>query len=168
MTLTPNKTEAFDAVDIIRIKRDKGVLSPEQIDWTIDAYTRGAIADEQMAALNMAILLNGMDRAEISRWTAAMIASGERMDFSALRRPDGGVKATSDKHSTGGVGDKITLPLAPLVAVDVDGVERLRFLWQEIHGVSSRFSGPIASGSTWSMVLSPCVVMSSIPGARNS
>ncbi|MBG6217205.1 thymidine phosphorylase [Arthrobacter sp. CAN_A6] len=104
-------TEAFDAVDIIRIKRDKGVLSPEQIDWTIDAYTRGAIADEQMAALNMAILLNGMDRAEISRWTAAMIASGERLDFSALGKP------TSDKHSTGGVGDKITLPLAPLVAV---------------------------------------------------
>ncbi|WP_298253580.1 thymidine phosphorylase [uncultured Arthrobacter sp.] len=104
-------TEAFDAVDIIRTKRDRGTLSPEQIDWTIDAYTRGEIADEQMAALNMAILLNGMDRAEISRWTAAMIASGERMDFSSLDRP------TSDKHSTGGVGDKITLPLAPLVAV---------------------------------------------------
>ncbi|TYC98932.1 thymidine phosphorylase [Arthrobacter echini] len=104
-------TEAFDAVDIIRTKRDHGVLSPEQIDWTIDAYTRGEIADEQMAALNMAILLNGMNRAEISRWTAAMIASGERMDFSSLDRP------TSDKHSTGGVGDKITLPLAPLVAV---------------------------------------------------
>ncbi len=104
-------TEAFDAVDIIRIKRDRGTLSPEQIDWTIDAYTRGVIADEQMAALNMAILLNGMDRDEISRWTAAMIASGERMDFSSLGRP------TSDKHSTGGVGDKITLPLAPLVAV---------------------------------------------------
>ena len=116
-TQTTSNTESFDAVDIIRIKRDKGVLSPAQIDWTIDAYTRGAIADEQMAALNMAILLNGMDRAEISRWTAAMIASGERMDFSSLRRPDGGVKATSDKHSTGGVGDKITLPLAPLVAV---------------------------------------------------
>ena len=116
-TQSPKNSEAFDAVDIIRIKRDKGVLSPAQIDWTIDAYTRGAIADEQMAALNMAILLNGMDRAEISRWTAAMIASGERMDFSSLRRPDGGVKATSDKHSTGGVGDKITLPLAPLVAV---------------------------------------------------
>ncbi|MBP2217834.1 thymidine phosphorylase [Arthrobacter sp. CAN_C5] len=104
-------SEQFDAVDIIRIKRDKGTLSPDQIDWTIDAYTRGAIADEQMAALNMAILLNGMDRAEISRWTTAMIASGERMDFSSLG------KATSDKHSTGGVGDKITLPLAPLVAV---------------------------------------------------
>ncbi|UVJ40652.1 thymidine phosphorylase [Arthrobacter sp. CJ23] len=110
-------SEPFDAVQIISIKRDKGTLSPEQIDWTVDAYTRGVIAEEQMAALNMAILLNGMDRAEISRWTAAMIASGERMDFSALRRPDGGMKATSDKHSTGGVGDKITLPLAPLVAV---------------------------------------------------
>lgn len=103
--------ENFDAVDIIRVKRDRGTLSPEQIDWTIDAYTRGIIADEQMAALNMAILLNGMDRAEIFRWTAAMIASGERMDFSALGEP------TADKHSTGGVGDKITLPLAPLVAV---------------------------------------------------
>jgi thymidine phosphorylase len=109
--------EEFDAVDIIRTKRDKGTLSPEQIDWTIDAYTRGVIADEQMAALNMAILLNGMDRSEISRWTAAMIASGERMDFSGLRNPDGSVKPTADKHSTGGVGDKITLPLAPLVAV---------------------------------------------------
>lgn len=101
----------FDAVDIIRTKRDRGVLSPEQIDWTIDAYTRGTIADEQMAALNMAILLNGMNREEIFRWTAAMIASGERMDFSGLG------KRTADKHSTGGVGDKITLPLAPLVAV---------------------------------------------------
>ncbi|MET1036185.1 MAG: thymidine phosphorylase [Arthrobacter sp.] len=110
-------SEAFDAVDIIRTKRDRGTLTPEQIDWTIDAYTRGAIADEQMAALNMAILLNGMDRTEISRWTTAMINSGERMDFSGLRGPDGSVKPTADKHSTGGVGDKITLPLAPLVAV---------------------------------------------------
>ncbi|MCC3272882.1 thymidine phosphorylase [Arthrobacter zhangbolii] len=105
-----NSTD-FDAVDIIRTKRDKGVLSAAQIDWTIDAYTRGTIADEQMAALNMAILLNGMNREEIFRWTAAMIASGERMDFSSLGKP------TADKHSTGGVGDKITLPLAPLVAV---------------------------------------------------
>ncbi|MDK1360075.1 thymidine phosphorylase [Arthrobacter sp. zg-Y1219] len=104
-------SEKFDAVDIIGIKRDRGTLSPEQIDWTIDAYTRGAIADEQMAALNMAILLNGMSRQEISRWTTAMINSGVRMDFSSLG------KATTDKHSTGGVGDKITLPLAPLVAV---------------------------------------------------
>ncbi|APH02077.1 pyrimidine-nucleoside phosphorylase [Janibacter indicus] len=100
-----------DAVDIIRTKRDRGELMPEQIDWVIDAYTRGVVADEQMSSLAMAILLNGMTRPEIARWTAAMIASGERMDFSGLSRP------TSDKHSTGGVGDKITLPLAPLVAV---------------------------------------------------
>jgi thymidine phosphorylase len=100
----------MDAISVIRTKRDRGRLSDDQIDWVIDAYTRGAVADEQMSALAMAILLNGMDRAEIARWTAAMIASGERMDFSALSRP------TADKHSTGGVGDKITLPLAPLVA----------------------------------------------------
>ena len=103
--------EAFDAVEIITTKRDKGELSGAQIDWVIDAYTRGVVAEEQMAALNMAILLNGMNRTEISRWTSAMINSGERMDFSSLRFP------TSDKHSTGGVGGKITLPLAPLVAV---------------------------------------------------
>jgi thymidine phosphorylase len=100
----------MDAISVIRTKRDRGRLSDEQIDWVIDAYTRGAVADEQMSALAMAILLNGMDRSEIARWTAAMIASGERMDFSSLSRP------TADKHSTGGVGDKITLPLAPLVA----------------------------------------------------
>ena len=104
-------TEQHDVVDVIRTKRDRGALADAQIDWVIDAYTRGVVADEQMAALAMAILLNGMTRSEISRWTAAMIASGERMDFSSLSRP------TSDKHSTGGVGDKITLPLAPLVAV---------------------------------------------------
>jgi thymidine phosphorylase len=103
-------SEAFHAVDVIVAKRGRNELSGEQIDWVIDAYTRGAVADEQMSALAMAILLNGMNRQEISRWTAAMIASGERMDFSSLSRP------TADKHSTGGVGDKITLPLAPLVA----------------------------------------------------
>ncbi|MBK4160957.1 thymidine phosphorylase [Corynebacterium macginleyi] len=102
--------EKFDAVDVIRTKRDKGVLSPEEIDWVIDAYTRGVVGDEQMAALNMAIFLNGMNREEISQWTQAMIASGETMSFKSLS------KKTVDKHSTGGVGDKITLPLAPLVA----------------------------------------------------
>jgi thymidine phosphorylase len=102
--------EDFDAVDVICVKRDGGVLSDPQIDWVIDAYTRGAVADEQMSALAMAILLRGMTPAEIARWTAAMIASGERLDLSSVTRP------TVDKHSTGGVGDKITLPLAPLVA----------------------------------------------------
>ncbi|MFE7131625.1 thymidine phosphorylase [Streptomyces sp. NPDC057638] len=100
----------MDVISVIRAKRDRGELTGEQIDWVIDAYTRGVVADEQMSALAMAILLNGMNRAEIARWTAAMIASGERMSFETLSRP------TADKHSTGGVGDKITLPLAPLVA----------------------------------------------------
>ena len=102
--------EAFSATEIIAAKRDRHSLSDPQIDWIIDAYTRGAVADEQMSALLMAILLNGMESREISRWTDAMISSGERMNWSALSRP------TVDKHSTGGVGDKITLPLAPLVA----------------------------------------------------
>ena len=103
--------EPFDAVDVIAAKRERRRLSDAQIDWVVDAYTRGAVAEEQMSALAMAICMGGMDRAEIARWTDAMIRSGERMDFSGLGRP------TADKHSTGGVGDKITLPLAPLVAV---------------------------------------------------
>jgi thymidine phosphorylase len=102
--------EPFDVVDLIRTKRDHGVLSTPQIDWMVDAYTRGYIAEEQMAAMTMAIFLNGMERREIRDLTLAMIASGERMNF------DGLSKKTTDKHSTGGVGDKITLPLAPLVA----------------------------------------------------
>lgn len=106
-TLEPH---TFAAVDVIRTKRDGGVLSDAQIDWVVDAYTRGDVADEQMSALAMAILLRGMTPAEIARWTAAMIASGERLDLAAVSRP------TVDKHSTGGVGDKITLPLTPLVA----------------------------------------------------
>ncbi|AEX79575.1 thymidine phosphorylase [Corynebacterium diphtheriae] len=102
--------EQFDAVDIIRTKRDGGELTTEQINWVIDAYTRGAIGDEQMAALNMAIFIRDMNRREIVDWTKAMINSGETMDFSALG------KKTTDKHSTGGVGDKLSLPLGPLVA----------------------------------------------------
>ena len=100
----------FDVVDLIRTKRGGGRLTQEEIDWLIDAYTTGAIADEQMSAMAMAVFFRGMDDAELSQWTDAMIASGDRMDFSGLSRP------TVDKHSTGGVGDKITLPLAPLVA----------------------------------------------------
>jgi thymidine phosphorylase len=103
-------SEAFDAVDLIVAKRERRVLSTEEIDWLVDAYTRGVVADEQMSAWAMAVLLNGMDRREIRDLTLAMIASGERMSFEGLGR------RTVDKHSTGGVGDKITLPLAPLVA----------------------------------------------------
>jgi len=102
--------EPFDTVDLIRVKRDGGTLSTAQLSWLIDAYTRGYVADEQMSAMTMAIFLNGMCADEIRDLTLAMIASGERLDFSGLS------KKTTDKHSTGGVGDKITLPLAPLVA----------------------------------------------------
>ena len=112
-------SEAFDAVEIIGAKRDKRELSDPQIDWVIEAYTNGVVADEQMSALLMAILLNGMNSREISRWTNAMINSGERMEWSALDRK------TVDKHSTGGVGDKITLPLAPLVAACGGAVPQL-------------------------------------------
>lgn len=102
--------EPFDVVDLIHLKRDGSPLSTPQIDWLIDAYTRGYVAGEQMAAMVMAIFLNGMARDEIRDLTLAMIASGETMNFDSLTKP------TTDKHSTGGVGDKITLPLAPLVA----------------------------------------------------
>lgn len=102
--------EAFSAVDLISTKRDFGELSKDEIYWMIDAYVRGIVADEQMSAMAMAILLNGMSMREIVDWTQAMINSGERLDFSSLS------SATVDKHSTGGVGDMITLPLAPLVA----------------------------------------------------
>jgi thymidine phosphorylase len=102
--------EPFDAVDLIRTKRDGGVLTTPQITWLVDAYTRGYVADEQMSAMTMAIFLNGMAPQEIKDLTLAMIATGETLNFDALS------KKTTDKHSTGGVGDKITLPLAPLVA----------------------------------------------------
>lgn len=107
----------FDAPTVIRTKRDGGVLSDAAIDWVIDAYTHGAVAEEQMSALLMAIFLRGMTPAEIARWTAAMVASGERMDFTDLRRPGFPDEplALVDKHSTGGVGDKITIPLVPVV-----------------------------------------------------
>ena len=102
---------SFDAVQLIVEKREKGELSTAAINWLIENYTKGNVADEQMSAMTMAILLNGMSRREITDLTMAMIASGERLDYSKLGVP------TADKHSTGGVGDKITLPLAPLVAV---------------------------------------------------
>jgi len=101
----------FSAVELIVAKREKQELTTEQINWLVTNYTNGVVADEQMSAMAMAILLNGMNRREIKDLTLAMIATGERLDFSSLTMP------TADKHSTGGVGDKITLMLAPLVAV---------------------------------------------------
>ncbi|MFQ5522572.1 MAG: thymidine phosphorylase [Acidimicrobiia bacterium] len=101
---------SFTAVDLIAIKRDGGVLPAEGIRWLIAAYTEGTVPDYQMAAMAMAILLNGMNDEELAAWTEAMLHSGEVLDFSDLPKPK------VDKHSTGGVGDKISLPLAPLVA----------------------------------------------------
>lgn len=106
---------SFDAPALIATKRDGHRLPDAGIDWLIEGYTTGLVAEEQMSALLMAIYLRGMDTAETVRWTAAMIASGERMDFTDLRRGGKPLK-TVDKHSTGGVGDKITLPLVAVVA----------------------------------------------------
>ena len=103
-------TEPYDVVDVIRTKRDHGVLEDGEIRWLLDAYVRGVVADEQVAALLMAVLLNGLEPGELSTWTSAMVDSGERLDLSSLSRP------TVDKHSTGGGGDKVSLVLAPLVA----------------------------------------------------
>lgn len=105
-----NQPEPFDVVDLIRTKRDRGELSTDEIQWLASRYASGVVADEQMSAMAMAIFLNGMSRREMKDLTLAMIETGERMDFSSLSAP------TADKHSTGGVGDKITLPLMPLVA----------------------------------------------------
>lgn len=102
--------EAFDAVDVIRIKREGGAVPEPALRWLVDAYTRGYVSDAQMASFAMAVFQRGMQRDEIRVLTDAMIATGERMSFASLG------KRTVDKHSTGGVGDKITLPLVPLVA----------------------------------------------------
>lgn len=109
----------FDAVEIIARKRDGADLSDAQIDWLIDAFTQGYVSDAQMAALAMAVVFNGMTHQETVRWTQAMVSSGNQMTFDSLSQP------TSDKHSTGGVGDKITLPLAPLVAAHGVAVPQL-------------------------------------------
>lgn len=103
-------TEPFDAVELITTKRDGGALSADRVTWLFEAYLRGVVAEEQMSALAMAIVFRGLNPEELSAWTHAMIDSGTRMDFSAVSAP------TADKHSTGGVGDKITLPLAAVVA----------------------------------------------------
>src|SRR4051812_46569201 len=101
---------SVDAVSVIRAKRDGHPLSADQIRWFLEAYTAGEVADEQASALLMAIFFRGLDFDELATWTAAMIDSGERLDLRELGRP------TVDKHSTGGVGDKVSLVLCPLVA----------------------------------------------------
>ncbi len=101
---------AFTAVELIEAKRDGEALSPEAIEWLISAYTDGTVTDYQMSAMAMAVFLNGLDSEELAAWTTAMLHSGEVLDFSDIPM------AKVDKHSTGGVGDKISIPLAPLVA----------------------------------------------------
>ena len=100
----------MDAAHVIRAKRDGRALTDEEIRWFLSSYTAGEVAEEQAAALLMAIVFRGLDQRELDTWTTAMIDSGERLDLSAVTKP------TVDKHSTGGVGDKISLPLCPLVA----------------------------------------------------
>ena len=102
---------SLNVVDVIAVKRDGGELSDAQVAWVLDAYTRGAVADEQMSALLMAVVWRGLSPRELSAWTSAMVASGTRMDLSGTGRP------VVDKHSSGGVGDKVSLVVAPLVAV---------------------------------------------------
>ena len=108
----PNEAEAargrMDIVNLICTKRDGHELKDAEIDWIMDAYVHGAVADEQVSALLMAVFWRGLSVGELSRWTSAIIASGEKMDLSGLTRP------TVDKHSTGGVGDKVSLILVPL------------------------------------------------------
>ena len=110
MTRHASTPEPFDAVDLIRAKRNDATLSDAELRWLVDAYTRGYVVDSQMAAFAMAVWFRGMERAELRTFTEAMVQSGQRMSFAGLTKP------IVDKHSTGGVGDKITLPLAPLVA----------------------------------------------------
>jgi thymidine phosphorylase len=103
--------KVLDVVSLIRVKRDaQRPLTGAEIRWLLRAYLSGQVADEQMSALLMAIYFSGLDATELRDWTGEMIASGERLDLRAIPRP------TVDKHSTGGVGDKVSLILAPLVA----------------------------------------------------
>ena len=157
--MTPSATAApaaaIAAVDVIAAKRDGGALTPEQVDWIISAYTAGEVAEEQMSALLMAIFLQGMTADEIGRWTAAMINSGIRLDLSAVGRP------TVDKHSTGGVGDKISLPLVPLVAACGAAVPQLsgRGL-----GHSGGTLDKMESIAGWRAILSPSEMTAQLAG----
>ncbi|MGH9199233.1 MAG: thymidine phosphorylase, partial [Acidimicrobiia bacterium] len=100
----------MNVVELIARKRDGGVLARDEIAWLLQSYTAGAVPDYQMAAMAMAIFLNGLERSELVEWTRAMLHSGEVLDFSSVNAPK------VDKHSTGGVGDKVSIPLAPMVA----------------------------------------------------
>src|SRR5690606_23193420 len=100
----------MNAVELIERKRDGQRLTDDEIRWLIEAYTDGTVADYQMSAMAMAIFFNGLDNEELAAWTGAMLNSGEVLDLSDIDKPK------IDKHSTGGVGDKVSIPLAPIVA----------------------------------------------------
>ena len=100
----------MNAVELIQRKRDRLLLSEDEIEWLIRSYTDGTVTDYQMSALAMAVFLNGLTSSELTAWTGAMLHSGEVLDFSDIPLPK------VDKHSTGGVGDKVSIPLAPMVA----------------------------------------------------
>ncbi|MDX1448625.1 MAG: thymidine phosphorylase, partial [Acidimicrobiia bacterium] len=100
----------MNVVDLIETKRDGGKLSGDEIEWLISSYTKGTVTDYQMAAMAMAVFIRGLDSEELAAWTAAMMFSGEILDFSHISAPK------VDKHSTGGVGDKVSIPLVPMVA----------------------------------------------------
>ncbi|NHZ71062.1 MAG: thymidine phosphorylase [Proteobacteria bacterium] len=100
----------FSMVELIRAKRDGEELTPDALGWIISEYTKDVIPDYQLSALLMAIIFRGMSPRELGAWTEAMLHSGDVLDLSAVSLPK------VDKHSTGGVGDKISIPLAPIVA----------------------------------------------------
>ena len=103
-------TNQHSIVEIIGRKRDGETLTSEELHWVISAYTHGGIPDYQMSALLMAILFQRLDEGELAAWTEAMLHSGDVIDLTHIAAPKG------DKHSTGGVGDKVSIPLAPIVA----------------------------------------------------
>lgn len=100
----------MDARSVVRTKRDGGELSEAEMRWFLDAYVRGEIADYQAAALVACIFTRGMHPKELALWTRAMLESGNRLSFDELPQKK------ADKHSTGGIGDKVSIPLAPAVA----------------------------------------------------
>jgi thymidine phosphorylase len=100
----------MNVVDLIETKRDGGTLTSDEVSWLIAGYTRGTVTDYQMAAMAMAVFIRGLDGAELASWTSAMMHSGDVLDFSHIAAPK------VDKHSTGGVGDKVSIPLVPMVA----------------------------------------------------
>ncbi|HXH58691.1 thymidine phosphorylase [Iamia sp.] len=144
---------ATDILDVLRTKRDGGTLTDEQIHFALSGFTAGTVADEQMAALCMAILFRGLSPTELSTWTQVMLDSGSTLDLAAVGRP------TVDKHSTGGVGDKVSMILVPLVAACGAAVPQLAGRGLGHTGGTLDKLGAIAG---WSPQLSPADMVSAL------